>query len=103
LWRIIAGIFGNALERKYAEEAVRERRNRLNNIIESAMDAIIVVDSQQRIVVFNAAAEKLFGYPEAEVLGQPLERLIPHRFRARDYVSLIFIFIFIVHLSFSLF
>ena len=84
--RTIADIFCNALERKYAEEAVLENRNRLNNIIESAMDAIIVVDSQQHIVVFNDAAEKLFGYPVAEVLGLPLERLIPHRFRARDYV-----------------
>ena len=61
--RTIADIFCNALERKYAEEAVLENRNRLNNIIESAMDAIIVVDSQQHIVVFNDAAEKLFGYP----------------------------------------
>ena len=86
--RTIADIFCNALERKYAEEAVLENRNRLNNIIESAMDAIIVVDSQQHIVVFNDAAEKLFGYPVAEVLGQPLERLIPHRFRARDYVHI---------------
>ena len=84
--RTIADTFGNALERKYAEEAVRESRNRLNNIIESAMDAIIVVDSQQRIVVFNSAAEKLFGYPVEEAIGQPLERLIPHRFRARNHV-----------------
>ena len=79
----VADIFGNALERKYAEEAVRESQGRLNNIIESAMDAIIVVDSQQRIVVFNPAAEKVFGYSVRETAGQPLERLIPHRFRAR--------------------
>jgi PAS domain S-box-containing protein len=79
----IAHIFGSALERKYAEEAVRESRNRLTGIIESAMDAIIAMDSQQRIVAFNATAEKMFRCPREEALGQSLDRFIPHRFRAQ--------------------
>ncbi len=55
---------------------------RLEGIIASAMDAIISVDSRQRILVFNAAAELMFGVGAGEVLGESLSRFIPQRFRA---------------------
>ena len=44
------------------------------------MDAIITVDEQQRIVLFNHAAEEIFGWTRQEMLGQPLEKLIPAQF-----------------------
>jgi PAS domain S-box-containing protein len=50
-------------------------------IIASAMDAIITVDEEQRILLFNTAAEKMFRCPARTVLGEPLDRLIPQRFR----------------------
>jgi PAS domain S-box-containing protein len=53
----------------------------LQNVVDSAMDAIVTVDEHQRIVLFNAAAEKVFGWPRDAMLGQPLERLIPPRLR----------------------
>jgi PAS domain S-box-containing protein len=46
------------------------------------VDAIVVVDESQRIVVFNAAAERLFGCPAEHALGEHLERFVPPRFRA---------------------
>jgi PAS domain S-box-containing protein len=46
------------------------------------MDAIITVDGQQRIVLFNAAAEKMFRCSESEALERPIERFIPQRFHA---------------------
>src|SRR5258708_39570793 len=49
-------------------------------IVASAMDAIIVLDHSQRITVFNFAAEKMFRYTAAEILGKPVSLLIPGRF-----------------------
>lgn len=50
------------------------------------MDGIITVDHAQRIVLYNLAAEKIFGWPAARVLGQPLEMLMPARFHAAHHV-----------------
>ncbi len=84
----ISDILGNALRRRYAEEEVRQNRARLSGIVESAMDAIIAVDAEQHIVVFNAAAERIFGCPMKDVLGQHLERFIPSRFRAQHHAHI---------------
>ena len=72
------------LERRVAQRtaALGESEGRLAGVIQSAMDAILTVDEQQNIVLFNAAAEKMFGCPGAEALGQPIKRFIPQRFHA---------------------
>jgi PAS domain S-box-containing protein len=59
---------------------------RLSGIIHSAMDAIITIDDEQRIVLFNKAAENIFGCPAVEAVGAPLDRFIPERFRAAHQV-----------------
>ena len=68
------------LQRSYRER--RSANERLNGIIQSAMDAIITIDHEQRIVVFNEAAEKIFRCPAEQAIGGPLERFIPERFRS---------------------
>lgn len=52
---------------------------RLEGILASAMDAIITVNEEQLVVVFNPAAERMFGLPASEALGQPISRFIPER------------------------
>lgn len=54
--------------------------SQLRGILASAMDAIISVDENQHIVLFNAAAEQMFGCTASETIGQPLDRVIPERF-----------------------
>jgi PAS domain S-box-containing protein len=68
-------------EKKRAEEELRDSQARLAGIVDSAMDAIITVDSEQRILVFNRAAERMFLCPAGEAIGQSLDRFIPQRFR----------------------
>lgn len=64
-----------------ARTALGESQARLSAVMDSAMDAIITVDEEQRILLFNQAAEAVFRCPRNEALGQPLERFIPARFR----------------------
>jgi PAS domain S-box-containing protein len=76
-------------ERKRAEKALRESQVRLSGIIESAKDAIITIDEEQRITLFNPAAEQIFGHLATHIVGQPLDVLLPERFRPihRKHVS----------------
>lgn len=75
-------------ELEASREALRLSEARMGAIVTSAMDAIISVDGDQKVVLFNAAAEDMFGYRAAEVLGQSLDRFMPAAFRAghREHV-----------------
>ena len=75
------GIAVDITERKRSEEKLRESEERLAGIVSSAMDAIIVIDEEQRIVLFNTAAEKMFRCKADEVIETTVDRLIPQRFR----------------------
>ena len=71
-----------ALDNFEREAALAESGERFRSLVESAMDAIVTVGEDQRIVQFNAAAAALFQVPSGAAVGMPLERLIPERFRA---------------------
>ncbi|EMY59968.1 PAS domain S-box protein [Leptospira terpstrae] len=70
-------------DRLNAMKQVRESEAKLTQIIESAMDAIISIDQSKRIILFNGAAEKMFGYQSTDIIGQGLDRLIPMDFRSQ--------------------
>ena len=59
---------------------------RLAAIVDSAMDAVITVDEEHRIVLFNRAAEQLFRVPRDAALGSPLDRFLPARYRGAHRV-----------------
>ncbi len=75
------GFARNITERKRVEQELRLSEAKFSGIISIAADAIISVDSEQRITVFNAGAEHIFGYLAGDAIGMQLERLIPERFR----------------------
>ncbi len=79
--QLALSIVRNISQRKQAEQALRESEERLNGIVISAMDAIIVIDEMQKIVLFNPTAERVFGYTAEEIIGKPLTNLMPERFR----------------------
>src|SRR6185295_3487196 len=54
----------------------------LRLVVEATPNAIVMVDDRGRITLVNSQAEQLFGYPRAELIGQPIEMLVPVRYRA---------------------
>jgi len=82
------GVAVDITEISEVEEKLREYQEQLKGIVEAAMDAIIAVDDEQRIRVFNVAAEKMFGCQASDAIGAPLEQFVPERFRAahREHV-----------------
>jgi len=70
------GIATDVTERRQLAETLEESRTLLSEVIASATDAILVLDEQRRITLFNAAAERLFGYPVADVKGAPVARFL---------------------------
>ena len=75
------GILFAAREVLQADSRIEASKAQLEAIVDSAMDAIITVDEAQNIVLFNRAAEQVFRVRREEMLGTPLERLLPGRFR----------------------
>jgi formate hydrogenlyase transcriptional activator len=70
-------------ERKRAEDALRRSEAQLRAIFEHSPDAIIGVDPHGNILEVNAQVETFFGYKRSELIGKPVEMLVPERFRGR--------------------
>lgn len=64
-------------------EAIALQESRFRSIFEGSLIAKLAVDQQGRILLVNRQAERLFGYPREELVGQPLEMLLPERFRTQ--------------------
>jgi PAS domain S-box-containing protein len=93
---VITGVVEVTLEitkRKRAEEALRRSENLLRMLINATKEAIISIGQDGLITLFNPAAEKMFGLKEEEIIGQPLDLLMPEdvRDRHRQYLESYFV------------
>ena len=79
LWH---GFLQDVTDRRKMVEQIRGGEARLGAIINSALNGIITVDELQNIILFNPAAEQIFGWKESDALGRPLDQFIPARYRA---------------------
>jgi PAS domain S-box-containing protein len=78
---LIRSIFGS-IERKRIEENLKASEARNSKIIEGSLDSIISINEMGRIIEFNPAAEKIFGYKRVEVLNREMaEVILPEKFR----------------------
>ncbi len=74
---VFVGVIHDLSERKQAEQALRESAEQFQAVVETAVDGVVLIDAQGRILVFNPACEKLFGYIAEEVLGENVNVLMP--------------------------
>ena len=79
---LIFGLLLNRARARRAKAELDQNQRRLAGLVETALDAIIAVDEEQRIVLFNVAAERIFSCPAATAIGSSLDRFIPQRFRS---------------------
>jgi PAS domain S-box-containing protein len=69
-------------ERRRVDESLRNSQARFAGILQISAEAVVSTDVDQRITLYNQAAEKTFGYTAQEAMGQSINMLIPERFRA---------------------
>ena len=77
----VAPTVTQGVERKQAEEKLRESEERFRTVAESASDAIITIDEESRILFVNRATEKIFGHAGPSLVGQSLTMLMPDYLR----------------------
>jgi PAS domain S-box-containing protein len=86
--RFFTGIIRDISEKAQLVSALSDSEARLGAILESANDAIISVDSEGRVVLWNAHAAHLFGYSSDEMRGRPLTAIIPERYREAHHAGI---------------
>ncbi len=83
--KLLMGVIASAIaieeKRKRAEDALKESETQFRSVVESAVNAVVLADSNGTIISWNKGAEKIFLYTKEGVLGKPLTVLMPQRYR----------------------
>jgi PAS domain S-box-containing protein len=77
--------FFDITERLRTQSALHESEQRLSRLVDTVADGVIAIDADEQVVLFNRAAERMFGVPAEQALGGPVERFIPQPLRARHH------------------
>jgi PAS domain S-box-containing protein len=78
---IFVGIVHDLTERERSERVLRETAAQLKAVVDTAVDGVILIDSAARVLMFNPACERLFGYQASDVVGQNVKMLMPAPYR----------------------
>jgi PAS domain S-box-containing protein len=81
-WTGLIGTATDITAQKSVQQQLLSSETRLNAVLESAIDGIVAVDDQQRVVLFNPAAARIFGWQQQAAIGQPLSSFMPQSYRA---------------------
>ena len=76
------GIVQDVTRSRAVERSAARNRDMLSGMFRISPEAIVVANQEGRVVIFSAGAEAVFGYAAHEIVGGPIERLMPERFRA---------------------
>ncbi len=76
-------VIRDVTEQRAVERQLRSSAGQMRSILSTVPDAMVVIDAHGLIISFSAAAERLFGYAEAEMLGSNVSRLMPSPYRER--------------------
>ena len=77
----IVSIIDDITARRRLQQALKESEERYRSFVETAKSAIIAVDGDGKVILFNPAAEKIFGYPKDEIIGKDFSCLFPERYK----------------------
>jgi PAS domain S-box-containing protein len=77
----LANLLASSISRLRSENALRESKEKYSKLIENAQDAIVCIDEDEIINVWNLVAEKIFGYSKSEIIGKPVTTIIPEKHR----------------------
>ncbi|KJU82162.1 membrane protein containing PAS [Candidatus Magnetobacterium bavaricum] len=77
----VANVLSSIIVRKKTEAALQEREEHFRSIVHTTNNAIVSIDTNDNVSMWNNGAANIFGYTAEEMIGQPLTRIIPERFR----------------------
>ncbi|MDO8288521.1 MAG: PAS domain S-box protein [Parvibaculum sp.] len=78
---IFVGIIHDLTERERSEKVIREAAARMQAVVETAVDGVILIDDSGTVLMFNPACERLFGYKDEEVIGKNVKMLMPQPYQ----------------------